>query len=297
MSSSRSGQAVICDSLAACERGWRAGCVEATTGDDATSRRCRWRLAFAPVIAVHMLATPATAKMTKMGTIMRRSIVKWTGERDDCHAAAVGATVCSVSKGTTPIANRAAPLPLLVIFGLFLAAIAYLVGASLTRRTAPVYSISPRERERSAHWQTVGDTLTIDATDGDKWQYVSLARGQVLTPPDTSGWEIAVQRYRMITAPGGRIADLGRVDFDQASSMPLAIFVPTTFAKEASNAAIGHWYRYNLLTHLLEPNGHLFVVRSGGATWKLAVVSYYCPRLVAGCLTIRYAPLGRVVIP
>ena len=178
-----------------------------------------------------------------------------------------------------------------MVFGLFLAAIAYLVAASLTRRTAPVYSISPRERERAAHWQTLGDTLTIDATDGDRWQYVSLARGQVLTPPDTNGWEIAVQRYRMITPPGGAIADLGRVTFEEASSMPLAFFVPTTFAKQPSNAAIGHWYRYNLLTHLLEPNGHLFVVRTPGATWKLAVVSYYCPKLVAGCLTIRYAPL------
>lgn len=197
-----------------------------------------------------------------------------------------------LERGCTPIARRTAPLPLLVVFGLFLAAIAYLVAASLTRRTAPVYSISPRERERPAHWKTVGDTLTIDATDGDRWQYVSLARGQVLTPPDTIGWEIAVQRYRVITPPGAMIADVGRVTFEQASSMPLGFFVPTTFAKHPSNAAIDHWYRYNLLTHLLEPNGHLFVVRTAGATWKLAVVSYYCPKLVAGCLTIRYAPLA-----
>lgn len=181
------------------------------------------------------------------------------------------------------------------MFGLFLAAIAYLVAASLTRRTAPVYSISPHERTRPANWESVGDTLTIDATDGDRWQYVSLARGQVLTPPDTGSWDVAVQRYRVITPATGAVADLGRVTFEQTLSADSASFLSTTFTKQPSNAAIDHWYRYNLLTHLLEPNGHLFAVRSPGAAWKLAVVSYYCPKLVAGCLTIRYAPLASAV--
>jgi hypothetical protein len=207
-------------------------------------------------------------------------------------AASLRDTVSTVSRGPIPIASRAAPLPLLVGFGLFLAAISYLVAASLTRRTAPVYSISPHERARGAHWETVGDTLTVDATDGDRWQYVSLTRGQVLTPPDTSGWEIAVQRYRMITPPSGAVADLGRVPFEQARSASAASFIATTSARHPMNAAIDHWYRYNLLTHLLESNGHLFAVRSPSAAWKLAVVSYYCPKLVAGCLTIRYAPLS-----
>ena len=192
-----------------------------------------------------------------------------------------------------PIAARAAPLPLLVLFGLFLTAIGYLVASSLTRRNAPVFAISPHERARNAHWETVGDTLTIDATDGDRWQYVSLARGQVLTPPDTSGWDVAVQRYRLITPAAGAVADLGRVPFERTQSGTSPAFVSTTFGQQPSNAAIDHWYRYNLLTHLLEPNGHLFAIRSARSAWKLAVVSYYCPKLVAGCLTIRYAPLAR----
>jgi hypothetical protein len=180
---------------------------------------------------------------------------------------------------------------LLVLFALFLGAIGYLVASSLTRRNAPVYSISPHERARPTNWENVGDTLTIDATDGDRWQYVSLARGQVLTPPDTSGWDIAVQRYRVITPVTGAVADLGRIPFEQARTATGASFVATTYAHQPENAAIDHWYRYNLLTHLLEPNGHLFAVRTPAAAWKLAVVSYYCPRLVAGCLTIRYASL------
>ena len=207
---------------------------------------------------------------------MRRSIARKTGERASCHAGA----------------GVVAPLPLLILFGAFLAAIGYLVASSLTRRSAPVFSISPRERARATLWQTVGDTLTIDATDGDHWQYVSLARGQVLTPPDTSGWEIAVQRYRVITPPGGAIADLGRVTFERVRPADATVLVPTTFTGQPANAAIEHWYRYNLLTHLLEPNGHLFAVRAPAASWKLQVVGYYCPKLVAGCLTIRYAPLA-----
>ena len=155
-----------------------------------------------------------------------------------------------------------------------------------------MYPISPRERTRATSWETSGDTLTVDATDGDHWQYVSLARGLVLTPPDTSGWEIAVQRYRVITPPSGAIAELGTVPFEQARSADAGVFVPTSFEKQPANAAIEHWYRYNLLTHLLEPNGHLFAVRSPASAWKLAVLSYYCPKLVAGCLTIRYAPLA-----
>jgi hypothetical protein len=183
------------------------------------------------------------------------------------------------------------PIPLLVLFGAFIVAIVYIVAASFVRRDAPVFSASPVERTRSANWQRVGDTLTVDASDGDHWRYVSLARGRVLALPDTAGWDIAVQRYRVITPPSGGIADLGAASFDGARVDRSSRFVPTTGVELLENDAIKHWYRYNLLTHLLEPNGHVFAVRTpGGALWKLAVLSYYCPRLEAGCLTVRYAP-------
>jgi hypothetical protein len=189
-------------------------------------------------------------------------------------------------------ASRAAPIPLLVLFGAFIVAIIYIVAASLVRRDAPVFSASPIERTRAVNWERVGDTLTIDASDGDRWQYVSLARGRVLASPDTAGWDIAVQRYRVITPTSGGVADLGPASFNGARISPSSRFVPTTGIEQLTNDAINHWYRYNLLTHLLEPNGHMFAVRTpGGALWKLAVLSYYCPKLQAGCLTVRYAPM------
>jgi hypothetical protein len=185
------------------------------------------------------------------------------------------------------------PIPLLLLFGAFLAAMVYLVAASLTRREAPVFPVSPLQRVRSANWKLVGDTITVDATDGDRWQYLSLERGRVLSPPDTAGWELAVQRYRVIAPATGAIADGGVEPFERAHVPADTSFVSTTGTSQLENDAIKHWYRYNLLTHLLEPNGHLYVARAAnGKLWKLAVVSYYCPKLQAGCLTLRYAPMS-----
>ena len=187
----------------------------------------------------------------------------------------------------------AAPLPLLLLFGIFLAAIVYLIAASLTRRTAPVYSPSLPTRVRRANWAQTGDTLTVDATDGDRWRYVSLARGIALAGADTAEGDIAMQRYRVITPPGGAIADLGVLPFDGARVTSTTRWASSSSGTQPENAAIKHWYRYNFLTHLLEPNGHVFAIRTpAGQLWKLAVVSYYCPRLEAGCLTVRYAPIA-----
>jgi hypothetical protein len=190
-----------------------------------------------------------------------------------------------------PRAGTTVPIPLLALFGLFLATIVYLVASSLTRRTAPVFAPSAADRVRPGGWEKSGDTLTVDATDGERWQLVSLTRGRVVLPPDSAGWELAVERYRVIASDA--IADLGAIPFDSAQVVTSTSFQRTTVSGgERENPAIKHWYRYNLLTHLLEPNGHVYAIRTReGKLWKLAVVSYYCPRLTAGCLTFRYAPL------
>ena len=183
-----------------------------------------------------------------------------------------------------------APLPLLLGFGAFVAALVYLVAASLGRREAPVFTPTPLARARANDWERAGDTLTLDATDGARWRYASLARGQALVPPDTAGWELAARRYRITVA--GALADLGPVPFERARPDGATRFVPSA-PGEAVNAAIGHWYRYDAVTHLLDPGGHVYALRtSAGATWKLQVLGYYCPGLVAGCLTMRYAPVA-----
>jgi hypothetical protein len=164
------------------------------------------------------------------------------------------------------------PLPLFIGFAVFLVAMAYLVASSLTRRAAPTFAPSLEAR---------GDTLTVDATDGDRWRYVSLTSGRVLSPPDTAGWEVAVRRYNLVA--NGDVIDLGPAVFDTVQS--------SAVAGEANSSALPKWYRYSLLTHLLEPNGHVYLVRARGPLYKLQILSYYCPGLTAGCMTIRYAAL------
>ena len=169
--------------------------------------------------------------------------------------------------------GAAAPLPLLIGFAVFLVAMGYLLAASVTRRSARTFKAGVEAR---------GDTLTVDATHGQAWRYVSLARGRVLSSPDTAGWDIAVRRYNLIA--NGDVVDLGRALLDTVAGLQ--------GEPEANTSAVGRWYRYSLLTHLLEPTGNVYVVRTtSGRLFKLQIVSYYCPGLTAGCMTIRFAPL------
>jgi hypothetical protein len=167
-----------------------------------------------------------------------------------------------------------APWPLVIGFGAFLVAMAYLLTASFTRRSAPTFAPAVEAR---------GDTLTIDATDGARWKYASLARGRVLSASDTAGWDLGVRRYNLVA--NGDVVDLGPARFDTV--------VGVQGQTEPSMSTVGKWYRYSLLTHLLESTGHVYVVRTvAGRLFKLQIVSYYCPGLAAGCMTIRYAPLS-----
>jgi hypothetical protein len=170
--------------------------------------------------------------------------------------------------------GRAAPWPLLIGFAVFVLAMGYLVAASLTRRSAPAFAPTVEAR---------GDTLTVDATDANRWRYVSLVRGRVLASSDTAGWDIGVRRYNLIA--NGDVVDLGEARFETVGGL--------RGEPEANTSAVGRWYRYSLLTHLLQPTGHVYVVRTTtGRLFKLQIVSYYCPGLTAGCMTIRFAPLA-----
>jgi hypothetical protein len=182
-----------------------------------------------------------------------------------------------------------APLPLLAGFALFVAGLVYLVVMSLTRRDAPVFAPSPAARTRAANWERVGDTLTLDATDTERWRFVSLSSGRPLAGSDTAAWELAARRFHIIAA--GALADLGPVPFADARLSSASSFVPSG-KRDLANDAIGHWYRYSLVTHLLMPGDHVYALRTAdGRLWKLQLLGYYCPGLVAGCVTLRYAPL------
>jgi hypothetical protein len=182
-----------------------------------------------------------------------------------------------------------APLPLTIGFALFVAALGYMIVASLAQREAPVFTPSASSRVRAAGWRERGDTLTIDATDGDRWRYASLAIGRTLDGADTTRWDIAARRYRLTV--DGALADLGRVSFDSARVSPATRFVASR-PGEVENEAIRRWYGYSMTTHLLTPGSRVYALRTrDGTLWKLQLLGYYCPRLTAGCVTLRYAPI------
>ena len=138
---------------------------------------------------------------------------------------------------------------------LFVAVLAYIIAASLTRRTAQVFAPSPVGTALGTPGAL--DTLTVEARDQERWSYVDLDRGFIAPPGDSSGWDLAIRRFHIRLAEPSR--DLGK------------------------------WYRYGMLSHLLEPTGEVYPVVTGeGRTGRIEVLSYYCTGLEAGCVTLRY---------
>lgn len=194
--------------------------------------------------------------------------------------------------------SRAARSPasvlLLTGFGLFVAVLVALVTASLARRSQPTFvpTVFPRPGARAAGST---DTITVDARDGGKWRYLSLSRGEVLALGDTAGWELAVRRYRMISWGGAAAIGPGEGGASGTGVDDTRVWVETTRGRDTVNAALHSWYRYSMVTHLLESRGDRYGVRTrGGGVRIVRVLSYYCPGLVAGCLTIVSTPGDRL---
>jgi len=196
---------------------------------------------------------------------------------------------------STPPSGRTAraPLALLIGFGVFVVVIAYLVTASLTRRAARTFSPTVRTEARGPGRPGRPDTVTVDARDADRWVYVDLDRGMPLGTVDSTGWDIAVRRYRIRAR--GPSAVVARAPFPDTDSAGLALASAHGLTQAPD---LGHWYSYSMLSHLLEPDDRLALLRTdAGATAVLQVLGYYCPGLTAGCLTVRYAVVSPNVSP
>jgi hypothetical protein len=197
----------------------------------------------------------------------------------------------------TDRSNRA-PFALLLGFALFVAALGYIVASSVARREAPTFEPSPVVTMPQASDTVVVDTVTIDARDANAWRYFDFATGSVIVPPDTAGWDIAFRRFHVMVA--GAAADLGAVAFDLVTTVPSAGFVVNSSGSNTANPSFDNWYRYNVFSHLLEPDDHVYVVRTADERYaKIEFLGYYCPGVTAGCPTIRYAyqPSGSTTLP
>ena len=182
------------------------------------------------------------------------------------------------------------PVLLLAGFALFLAVIAYLVASSLVRPVVPTFDPSPHTWHASPDPEgdhAATDTVTVDARDEVTWRFLDIDRGSLLAVPDTAGWDLAFRRHSIMVSGGA--ADLGAVAYDDVVHAPAGPYVSTVARGDSANPVLRRWYRYRLLTHLLEPKGHVYAIRtSDGRYAKLEILSYYCPGPRSGCPTVRY---------
>lgn len=177
------------------------------------------------------------------------------------------------------------PIPLVAGFAGFVVLLGLLVASSLIRRDAVAFP--PREAVALVDHRSGPDTLTVDASDSDRWRFVDLDQGRAVSPPDTAGWDLAIRRFHVIAAEA--IADVGAGAFPTLAEPPASGYAANIRGSDTTNPAIRHWYSYRFLSHLLVPNGHDYVVKTReGRFAKLELISYYCPGLRAGCLTFRY---------
>jgi len=182
------------------------------------------------------------------------------------------------------------PILVLVMAAAFLLLVGALVMGSLTRPELPPYTLSVPTAV------IVGDTLagpatyTLDASSTDQWRRFAFNRATVV---DSGPWDLAFRRFHVITAPGGGIVDLGQVPFDSITVLPESGYVPNPTVGDSTNPAVGKWYQYSMLSHLLMSKHHVYAVHTPrGKYAKVELVAYYCKDAGTACLTFRYSYQG-----
>jgi hypothetical protein len=174
--------------------------------------------------------------------------------------------------------------------GAFVLLVAALVVGSLVRPDLPPYTLTVPSPV------TVGDTLmgpatyTLDASSTERWRRFAFDRAAIV---DSGPWDIAFRRFHVITAPSGGIIDLSAVPFDSVVAVPESGYLPNPTAGDSTNPAVGKWYQYSMLSHLLMSKHHVYAVRTAlGKYAKVELVAYYCKDAGTACLTFRYSYQG-----
>ncbi|MFN2571587.1 MAG: HmuY family protein [Gemmatimonadales bacterium] len=170
------------------------------------------------------------------------------------------------------------PILVLVLAGAFLLLVASLLIGSFTKPEFPPYPLTSGASRDGLY--------TLDASSGDRWRLFRFAHDSAV---DAGPWDIAFRRNHVITAPGAGAIDLGVVSFDSVGELPTEGYQETAFAGDSTNPAIGKWYAYSMMSHLLTSKHHVYAVRSAeGQRAKLEILAYYCREVGAACYTIRY---------
>lgn len=182
------------------------------------------------------------------------------------------------------------PILVLVMGGAFVLLVVSLLIGSLTRPEFPAFTLT------APHADPVGDSLvgpatyTLDASSTEQWRRFDFARNAAV---DSGPWDIAFRRFHLIAAPGGGMVDLGLVPFDSVRELPAVGYAGNATSPDTTNPAVGKWYAYSMLSHLLTTRHHVYGVRTARGTYaKLELLAYYCQRAGTACVTFRYAYQG-----
>jgi hypothetical protein len=182
------------------------------------------------------------------------------------------------------------PILVLAMGGAFVLLVAALLLGSLTKPELPPYSPTAPQPVPVGDSLVGPATYTLDASSTERWRRFDFGRNAAV---DSGAWDIAFRRFHLIAAPGGGIADLGVVPFDSVRALPLTGYQANATAPDTTNPAVGKWYDYGMLTHLLTSKHHVYAIRTPrGRYAKLELLAYYCREAGSACLTFRYTYQG-----
>ena len=148
---------------------------------------------------------------------------------------------------------------------------------------------------------------TLDATSLSEWVFFDFEKGLVVDSEFASpDWDVVFRRTKVLTnsgvtnpsGPGGAF-DLGEVPLDTTnppSSVEFAIDVlGGDDDDEPENPALGKWYSYSFISHIVSVKPNTYLVRTGASQDALVQFdSYYCEDEESGCITFRYRLIPEV---
>lgn len=147
---------------------------------------------------------------------------------------------------------------------------------------------------------------TLDATSQRDWVFFDFEVGRVDGDFASPNWDVAFRRTKVLTnsgvtnasGPGGAF-DLGEVPLEAATPPASVVFAVDVLGgeddDEPENPALGRWYSYSFITHIVSVKPNTYLVRTGGSLDALVQFdSYYCEDEESGCVTFRYRLIPRV---
>ncbi|MFV1998770.1 MAG: HmuY family protein [Acidimicrobiia bacterium] len=142
---------------------------------------------------------------------------------------------------------------------------------------------------------------TVDAKSRDDWVLFDFNEGRVIEGDLSSpGWDLAFRRTTLLTNSGetnpsgaGGAIDLGEVLLEDAVTPESVVFDLDVLGgedeDELENPAIGGWYSYSFIKHIISTRQNTYLVGTGEDLNALVQFdSYYCEDEEPGCITFRY---------